>query len=577
MRLLFKEAESSAELQQIHALNHRIFAEEIGQHHIHPSGLLVDRFDSQNRYFIAVRDGIVIGMISVHAGPEFSITKRLPDAGVIRTFARPAEMRLLAIHSEERGRTVLAGLLWQAYSFAVADGFSHLLISAIVEREPMYRKLGFHPLGPAVPEGSASFIPMVMAIGEQAMSNRRQVGLYERHWNRTGVVSDPVSLLPGPVCIHPRVAAAFASPPVSHRSPAFIERFETVRSLLNGLLSGTEAALFTGSGTIANDAVAANLKAIFGDAKGLVISNGEFGERIGNQAARADLKFDHLRFGWGGSWPFAPIENAFDRKPAWVWAVQLETSTGVLNDTETLLALAHDGGCAVALDSVSSVGAVPIARGGWTPLMVSGVSGKSLGAYAGLAFVYLSEECRRLLADKRLCCSFDLLRMHKARGPLSTILSSTLSALAQSLEDNYGSPDASAHRFQECASLGEQTRRQMRAAGLEPLAHDAIAAPNITTFALPSASFPKECLKAGFLIAHESPYLQSRGWGQIATMGNITPAVLEPLFLSLGPRAAPLRSGAASRLPRRGPHREYGMARGEKRSASGTSRPLKSV
>jgi aspartate aminotransferase-like enzyme/N-acyl-L-homoserine lactone synthetase len=547
LRLLFKEAQSSNELEQIHALNHRVFAEEIAQHHAQPSGLLIDRFHAQNRYFIAVRDGVVIGMISAHAGPEFSMTRRLPDANLVRAFPRPVEVRLLAIDPQERSRTVLAGLLWQVYDFAISNGFSHLLISAITERESMYRKLGFHPLGPAVPEGSASFIPMAMEISEQSKTNRRRIRLHERHWNRASIASDPISLMPGPVCIHPRVAEAFASPPVSHRSPAFIDCYESVRSLLNGLLGGTEVALFTGTGTLANDAVAANLKAIFGDAKGIVIGNGEFGERIASQAVRAGLKFHQLQFPWGGAWSFAAIQHALDHKPGWIWAVQLETSTGVLNDTETLLRLARANKCAVALDCVSSVGATPITSGAGPLLMASGVSGKSLGAYAGLSFVYLSEECRHMLSGKIVCPSFDLLRMHQTRGPLSTMLSSALFALARALEDNYGSPETTARRFQEYLLLGEQTRYRMRCVGLEPLAPDSVAAPNITTFALPAPSFPGECLNAGYRIAHESLYLQSRGWGQIATMGNITSASLDPLFRTLGSRPAYQRQTAHAR------------------------------
>jgi hypothetical protein len=183
-RLLFKEAESAPELQQVHALNHRVFAEEIAQHQTHPSGLLIDHLHTQNRYFIAVRDGIVVGMISANAGPEFSVAKRLRDVSVIRDLAHPVEVRLLAIDAQERNHTILAGLLWQAYTFAVSGGFSHLLISAIAERECMYRKLGFHALGPAVPEGSASFIPMVLPITDQRTINRRQIRLHQRHWDR---------------------------------------------------------------------------------------------------------------------------------------------------------------------------------------------------------------------------------------------------------------------------------------------------------------------------------------------------------------------------------------------------------
>ncbi len=540
-KVSFKEAGSAYELQQVHALNHRVFAEEIAQHYIHPSGLLIDRFHDSNRYFIAVGDGRVIGMISANTGPKFSITKRLPDAVVLEDFLRPLELRLLAILPQHRNRTVLTGLLWQAYDFAVSEGFSHLLISAIVEKESMYRKLGFSPLGTAVSEGAVSFIPMVMAISEQAEIHRRRVQLHERRWHRGVGRSEPISLMPGPVCIHPRVARAFASSPISHRSPAFIDTYEEVRLHLNRLLGGMEVGIFPGGGTLANDAIAANLKAIFGNAKGLVLTNGEFGERLSNQAARADLKFNQLQFSWGASWPFPAIEEALDRKPAWLWAVHLETSTGVLNDIRTLLELAETASCAVALDCVSSLGASPIVSSESPLFLASGVSGKSLGSYAGLSFVYLSEECRERLANKLLRPSFDLLRMHQTRGPIATVPSSLVLALDRALRDNYGSLEAITSRYQEYQLLGKRTRNEMRIAGLEPLAMDKIAAPNITTFVLPDAFFVRNCLEAGYQIAHESPYLHSRNWGQIATMGNISLPSLTPLFTSWG------RDGSAAR------------------------------
>jgi aspartate aminotransferase-like enzyme len=285
-----------------------------------------------------------------------------------------------------------------------------------------------------------------------------------------------------------------------------------------------------GRGTLANDAIAANLKAIFGNAKGLVLTNGEFGERLANQAARTDLKFNQLQFSWGASWSFAAIKDAFDRRQAWLWAVHLETSTGVLNDIQTLLELAETASCAVALDCVSSLGASPIANSASPLFLASGVSGKSLGSYAGLSFVYLGEECRDRLANKLLRPSFDLLRMHQTRGPIATIPSGLVLALDRALKDNYGSMEANASRYQEYQLLGKQTQQEMKIAGFEPLAVESIAAPNITTFVLPNPYFVKTCLETGYQIAHESPYLQSRGWGQIATMGNVTLQTLTPLL-----------------------------------------------
>jgi aspartate aminotransferase-like enzyme len=425
---------------------------------------------------------------------------------------------------------VLAGLLWQAYDYAVSGGYSHLLISAIATREAMYQKLGFHPLGPAVPEGEASFVPMLMTLGEHRRVEGERVGLHERRWHRSTAQRAPLSLLPGPVAIHPRIAAAFATAPVSHRSPAFVETYERVRGQLRLFVPGMDVVLFPGAGTLANDAVAANLRAIFGDAEGVVLANGEFGERLAKQARGAGLRSKTLTFAYGKPWDFEAVAAVLDGGPKWVWGVHLETSTGVLNDVTMLQRVAARAGCAVALDCVSSLGATPIPCDGDGLLLASGVSGKSLGAYAGLAMVYMSDTCRRLLEDKELCPSFDLLRMGEARGPVSTVSSPSLFALACALNDSYGSAEALTRRFAEYRRLGESVRAELRAAGLEPLAADAAAAPNITTFSLPYVSFPEECARGGYVIAHESPYLQTRGWGQIATMGDIREETLARFF-----------------------------------------------
>jgi aspartate aminotransferase-like enzyme len=123
--------------------------------------------------------------------------------------------------------------------------------------------------------------------------------------------------------------------------------------------------------------------------------------------------------------------------------------------------------------------------------------------------------------------------MLQSCGPVSTISSPALLALSTALEQDYAGAEAIATRFQHYASLGRYVRQQMMQAALTPLAPCDIAAPNITTFPLPSPAFPKTCLDAGFHIAFESPYLQQRSWGQIATMGDISIPILAPLFEAL--------------------------------------------
>ena len=522
----FKQAEAPDEIEQIHRLNHRIFAEEVGLHARTPDGRLIDRFHDKNRYFIACKGASVVGMISVHDGPEFSVASRLKDLTAIRGLRAPLEIRLLAILPKFRKQSVLAGLLWQVHAYAKEQHYSDLLISGIAERLPMYLKMGFRPIGAAVPCGAASFVPMRLSLEAPPDRFVNRARLYGSRWRR----DHAETLLPGPVAMSARVVEGFHSVPISHRSRPFIDLYQETRLRLSELMGGLQSVVLCGSGTLANDMVAASLRAAFGDAEGLVVANGEFGERLVRQALCAGLSYRELRFGWGNPWNFKEIGRAIERRPAWIWAVHLETSTGVLNDLERLTESAGARGIQVAADCVSSIGAVELEFAGKRLFIASGVSGKALGSYAGLAFVFVSQKTIETLQAKVVCPTFDLTASVHSAGPVSTLPSPLVLAACEALRENYAGSAGRKARYKHYEELGRWTREQIRKAGLVPVAADEDAAPTITTFPLPALEFPHECLRAGFRIAHESDYLRSREWAQIATMGNLDRRVLEPLF-----------------------------------------------
>ncbi len=94
----FKAATTEEELRKIRRLNHRTFAEELGQYAADASGELVDRFHASNSYFLALDGDELIGMIASHSTTPFSIEKRLADpVGMLAPFAAPSEIRMLAI------------------------------------------------------------------------------------------------------------------------------------------------------------------------------------------------------------------------------------------------------------------------------------------------------------------------------------------------------------------------------------------------------------------------------------------------------------------------------------------------
>src|SRR5262249_21393962 len=74
-----KRALTTEKNKQTHRLNYRTFVTEIPQHHDTGDGRLVDKFHAKNIYFIAMRRDRVVGMISLHDQPPFSVADRLPD------------------------------------------------------------------------------------------------------------------------------------------------------------------------------------------------------------------------------------------------------------------------------------------------------------------------------------------------------------------------------------------------------------------------------------------------------------------------------------------------------------------
>jgi len=294
--------------------------------------------------------------------------------------------------------------------------------------------------------------------------------------------------------------------------------------------------MMMGSGTLANECVAAALASIRPTRPGLVLANGEFGARLAEQARRWGLEFEQLQWAWGEPWEMDRIDAALGRldENAWVWGVHGETSTGVLNPVEQLVALARRHGTRVCLDCVSTLGSVPMNLDG--VFLATSTSGKCLGSVAGLAILLGDADEVRKTATDHAPLALDARAIFDARGPRFTISSSLIAALDAALSRF----DTLAKREQEYArirGLGSIVRAGLRRLGAEPIAPDACASPSVTTFVPPLAHSPERlalvCRAHGFEINVHSPYLPPRGWAQIATMGNVEERDIARLFGSL--------------------------------------------
>ena len=111
---------------------------------------------------------------------------------------------------------------------------------------------------------------------------------------------NPLSFLPGPVSIRPEIRAALDQLPVSHRCDKFKEEFAFIKTLLCQLVRAQRVEILLGSGTLANDVIAAQLSLM--SAPGIILSNGEFGGRLVDHARRFGLSFDAIELDLAALW-----------------------------------------------------------------------------------------------------------------------------------------------------------------------------------------------------------------------------------------------------------------------------------
>ena len=167
----FKVASSEGEYRQIYKLNYATFVEEIPQHAKNDEGILVDKFDSENTYYICLKGEEVVGMVASRSRRPFSLDLKLGNVdSYFKAGSHICELRLLAVKPKDRIGRVFTGLL-QNFGENSAD-FDYAIISARNSQMKLYRRLGFEPFGPPVGSEEAPFQPMFL--------DRKN---FSDHWN----------------------------------------------------------------------------------------------------------------------------------------------------------------------------------------------------------------------------------------------------------------------------------------------------------------------------------------------------------------------------------------------------------
>ena len=529
--LKFKIASEPWEFEAIHRLNYKTFAEEIPQHARNDQHRLVDKFHPDNTYAICLRDQQLAGMVAGRTKRPFSLDGKLADLdGYLPPGRKVLEVRLLSVEKEFRNGFVFSrfvGLLAQHFR---EQGFDLAIISGTLRQTRLYRHLGFVPFGPIVGQGDAQFQPMYLTL-ETFLQMARQLSPPSAEVSRI-----LVNYLPGPVDVHEEVREAFAKAPVSHRSELFAADFKATQRMLCELAGARSVEIFAGSGTLANDVIGGQLSLL--DGPGLVLSNGEFGERLIDHATRWGLRFEPVQIPWGERFDLDQVAGRMAQIPSlqWLWAVHCETSTGIMNDLPGLKNLCAARGVKLCLDCVSSVGTAPVDLGGTH--LASCVSGKGLAAFPGLSMVFYNHAPAP--SGGRLPRYLDL-EYYAANGGIPFTHSSNLLYALQTALRRIEWPA----KFRQLAEVSAALRARLLERGFQVLAPEAHASPAIFTVVLPqkisSRAIGWGLHQAGYLLSYRSEYLLKRNWIQICLMGEWShdhllnlPEVMDGLYQETG-------------------------------------------
>jgi 2-aminoethylphosphonate-pyruvate transaminase len=335
---------------------------------------------------------------------------------------------------------------------------------------------------------------------------------------------------PGPVLVSRHVKRALAAPEIGHRETEFSELLNRTRLKL-GRVFGVRnfhrytTVILTGSGSAANEALLGTAAV---GRRLLVLTNGEFGERLVTIARHLGIDTSVLASRWGQPLDLAALERtlAAGGVDAVAW-VHHETSTGMLNPIEPIAVLARRYHADTYLDAVSSVGGVPVEVEAHGLTFCTGSANKAIGSVPGLAFVCGRRDAFEALAAVRsrslyldLYKHFDY-NDHRYQTP-NTPAVNLYFALEAALDDLLA--EGLERRGARYAALARRLRRGLRRLGLRPFIPLDLMSPLLTTVELPigfsADEFHDRIKSEGYIVYAGKGILHDRAF-QVANIGAL--------------------------------------------------------
>ncbi len=309
--------------------------------------------------------------------------------------------------------------------------------------------------------------------------------------------STRVLLGPGPGMPHPRVVRALIAPTLGHLDPELLQLYAQEQELLRYVFQTSNEWTFalSGTGTAGMEAALANLIET-GDSV-LACIHGYFGSRLAEIATRLGAAVDRIERPLGEIFPVEQIDSALRlKKYKLVTIVHAETSTGAEQlHIKDIAAAAHRAGALLVLDTVTSLGGIPVNIDDWDVDVAYSASQKNLGAPSGLAPITIGTRARQLIESRtRPISSFylDLKQYASYWGSQHTYHHTASSALHFALHEGLRviAEEGLEHTFARYRANAQMLWSGLEELGIQPFIPTEYRLPPLTTARVPEGVDP---------------------------------------------------------------------------------------
>jgi alanine-glyoxylate transaminase/serine-glyoxylate transaminase/serine-pyruvate transaminase len=194
-----------------------------------------------------------------------------------------------------------------------------------------------------------------------------------------------------------------ARPTIGHLDPEFVRMMEETKKLLQYAFQTKNdmTMVVSGPGSAGMETCFVNLVEP-GD-KVVVCQNGVFGGRMKENVERCGGTAVMVEDEWGTAVDPRKLEDALRTNPdAKIAAfVHAETSTGVLSDVKALVEVAHAHDCMTIVDTVTSLGGVPVKVDEWGIDAVYSGTQKCLSCTPGLSPISFNERAMKAVGNRK--------------------------------------------------------------------------------------------------------------------------------------------------------------------------------